>query len=156
MVNFYVQKNQKFQGSGVVLPFDITVTNNNNPMSASSGYFVAPVAGRYSFSFSGLSSWFQNTATMYQWTKATNTWAAVGSAMGIGVQVNANTNPVPMKYTMSMQAILDLKAGDAIDFTTQSVASPPLATYGNIGGVYDDSNKYTHFVGQLIEEAIRF
>lgn len=57
------------------------------------------------------------------------------------VNVYANSKPTANKFTMSMRAILDLKAGDYIDFLFKPLHGT-LTTFGTVGGVYDDSNHY--------------
>ncbi|EFX75550.1 C1q and tumor necrosis factor-related protein-like protein 3 isoform b isoform 2 [Daphnia pulex] len=129
-VFFYAQKTSRFTTLNSVIPFDLLRLNLGNAMNTS-GIFVTPTPGKYFFSYSGLShANLLGRVELQMWTAATD-WVKIGQAFGsVSVQ------------TFSLQANLKLAKGDQIRLLLAE------------GGIEDDANHYTNFVGQLLEEDI--
>jgi hypothetical protein len=129
-VYFYAQKTSHSLALNAAIPFDLLILNVGNAMNTS-GIFVAPTPGKYFFSYSGLSYVGVLVRVVLQVKTATANWVRIGQAFG-------NVGP----QTFSLKANLELAKGDQIRLLLLE------------GGILDDENHYTNFVGQLLEEDI--
>ena len=103
----------------------VAQSNAGNSFDMSTGIFTAPVSGLYLFSISALANGQQNN----QLTLQKNNFA-VGSAWGKAKQ-----------DTMSIHSTLQLTKGDQISANLIQ------------GGLFDDSNRVSHFSGTLLEQS---
>jgi hypothetical protein len=129
-VYFHAQKNKSHTTGNTAVPFEILRLNVGNAMSAS-GLFVAPKSGKYFFTYSGISEGGSHARVELQMKTDTADWTRVGQAF-------ANTG----HQTFSLQATLDLAKGNQIRLFLVN------------GQIHDNDNRYTSFVGQLLDEEI--
>jgi hypothetical protein len=129
-VYFYAQKTSNFWTLNTVIPFDFLRLNLGNAMNTN-GIFVAPIPGKYFFSYSGISDNSVVGRVELQMKTATKDWFLVGQAFGSTTY-----------QTYSLQSTLQLAKGDQIRLVLRE------------GGIHDRELHYTNFVGQLLEEEI--
>ncbi len=100
---------------------------------STSGIFVAPKSGKYSFALSGISEGNARLVWLQLQVKiATADWTKVGTAFA----------EVTLYQQFSLQSILELVKGNQIRLLLLE------------GVLCDNDLLYTHFVGQLLEEDI--
>ncbi|EFX75552.1 hypothetical protein DAPPUDRAFT_107776 [Daphnia pulex] len=115
----------------VYCDFTKPINGAGNAMNTS-GIFVAPTPDKYFFSYSGLSYFGVLARVVLQVNTATANWVRIGQVFGnVGAQ------------TFSLKANLELAKGDQIRLLLLE------------GGILDDENHYTNFVGQREEDIIQ-
>nr|CAH0100531.1 unnamed protein product [Daphnia galeata] len=129
-VYFHAQKNKSHTTGNTAVPFEILRLNVGNAMNTS-GVFVVPKSGKYFFAYSGLSEGGIHARVDLQVKTDAADWTKVGQAYG---QAGYNT--------FSLQATLDLAKGNQIRLLLAE------------GQLHDNDNRYTSFVGQLLDEEI--
>ena len=124
MVNFYVQRNKTMSCCGVV-DWQVMQVNQANGFDMKTGIFTAPLPGYYMFNFASTGNAVQKNRVKLQKNNGTigNAWSQ--SAYD----------------TMTMSANLYLAKGDQVSI------------YLSEGGLYDNSNRLSHFTGSLIDQA---
>ena len=99
---------------------------------STSGIFLAPKSGKYFFAYSGISEDSNVRVELQVKTSETANWTKVGQAHG-----DRGYN------TFSLQAIFDLAKGNQIRLLLAD------------GHIYEQiDNRYTNFVGHILEEEI--
>ena len=121
-VSFYVQRNSTYASAGTVIPYQVTRLNVGGHMNVATGVFIAPVNGRYHFSFTA-----RSLSSTYVFLRVNG--ALIASSFALSVN-----------YNLPLVATLQLTKGDTVD----------VYLYG--GSIYDNSAHYTQFSGFLLEE----
>ncbi|XP_046456651.1 uncharacterized protein LOC124203824 [Daphnia pulex] len=139
-VHFYVQKGTSFGTVNTPIKFDLVRVNEGNAMDLASGKFTAPRPGIYFFSFTGTAS-LSASYSVWFYSRLFLNGNVIGSSY-----VEENNGPVDQYNPVTLQSTLNLKTGDQ------------LWVEINYGGgssyLYDNSNRYTHFTGFMLEEEI--
>jgi hypothetical protein len=130
-IHFYAQRRTSYGAVNTAIPFEILKLNLGNAMSTS-GIFVAPKSGKYSFALSGISEGNALARIQLQVKTATADWTKVGTAFA----------EVTLYQTFSLQSTLELVKGNQIRLLLLE------------GVLFDNYLLYTHFVGRLLEEDI--
>ena len=147
-VQFLAQKNTTANlgfASGCLaqfMSFDMALVNTGNAMNLATGLFTAPVTGRYQFSFTAVSTYQSSQAILI-----VNNSTYVAAAYGVGVP---SLSPSNNQYTMSLDAIVNLKAKDTVGIGLKS----SNLDYKCLGGVFENSPvlHFTNFAGLLVDE----
>ena len=127
-VHFEVARNTSFTGSALkVIPWEIERLNIGGAMNLKTGVFIAPVNGRYQFSFNGRAASPGNNYVVIR-VNGLN-----GYAIGMAYQF-AQNGILPLMTTAN------LKKGDTVD------------AFLNSGLLFDNSDNFTRFSGILLEE----
>ncbi len=138
-VYFYVQRNSDFNNESTPIKFDLARVNEGNAMNLTSGIFTAPRPGIYFFSFAGLARLSSSSAFNFYFFLNLN-----GNLIGSS-KVHENNGPVNKYSPMTLQSTLNLKTGDRVWMQIVKSTNSYL---------YDDSSRYTHFTGFMLEEEI--
>ena len=130
-VHFYVQRDYSFITANAVIPFEAAPVNEGDAFNLTSGIFTVPVPGIYHFDFSAVKS-------------PSATYLAIFLQVnGVNVGI-AYTELNPESYdTVSLGSSLRLAAGDRVNLYSEGS-----------GELVDNSNRYTHFSGWLVEEEL--
>lgn len=124
-VYFYAHKTSGFSTVNSAIPFESIEPDVGGFLSLA-GTFTAPTAGKYYFAFSGISDADGVTRVDLQVNGA-----AVGEAYAEAAA-----------QTLTLHATLQLSMDDTVELVLVE------------GAIREDENKYTNFVGWLIEEEL--
>jgi hypothetical protein len=130
-VYFYAQRDGNYDAVDTVIPFNKINLNEGTALDGSTGEFLAPLTGKYFFSYSGL-CWDNEAKIQLQIRPSgTSPWLKIGDAHCTAFN------------TLSIQSTLQLVEGDGVRI------------YLSLGTTHDaDGNHFTNFVGWLLEEDI--
>lgn len=137
-VLFYVQRNMSLyledrRPTTAILTFQVERSNVGGGMQARTGIFTAPKAGTYVFHFGGIKRDRARHVNVFLYLNDTHRVGSVYGSQHEGY------------FTLSLQSILQLKAGDTVKLVMESLSG---------GGIYDDKDLTTHFTGFLLEEEL--
>lgn len=129
-VHFYVQRNENFIPSNVIIPFQLARLNEGGAFDLASGIFTVPSPGIYHFDFSAVKTTSTISLDIYLQVNGANVGVAWTSQTAEG------------SYdSISLSTSLRLAAGDRVNL------------YKLYDGVLlDNMNHHTHFSGWLVEE----
>ena len=123
-VYFHVGRKSEYSSIGTVIPYEWEHLNIGAAMNLATGVFIAPVNGRYYFSFTARSG-----------TAAKN-WISLRVN---GVQTGISHAP-QWNHNIPIVTTLDLVNEDTVDIMLVE------------GSIFDSNNHNTHFSGVLLEE----
>ena len=143
-VYFYVQRNSTFARAYTPIVFDLAVVNEGNAMDLNSGKFIAPLTGKYFFSFTG-SAKFPSPSSLPSSVQLGIFLRLNGVKFGSG-WVEESNSVSNQSSPITLQSTLNLKSGDQV--WVQIDHKSPEAY------LYDDDYHHTHFTGFMMEEEI--
>ena len=139
-VYFYVQKNVSHTVHNSKIPFELTRLNIGGAMNLSSGTFIAPRNGIYTFHFSSLSRHPTSSSSCYVIIYLMLNGIRIGSS---DTHISNSNNSY---YSQSLHSTLELKVGDEVWLLYTSTSSGPY--------LHDNENYHTHFTGYLLHENV--
>jgi hypothetical protein len=139
-VHFYVQRNSSLSTKSPI-PFQIEVVNEGNAMDLTTGRFTAPRPGIYFFSFTGLAK-LPGSSSLVELQVAL---FLNGGPIGTAWVSEANTIS-NLWSPLTLQSTLNLKSGDQVWMDIRSMSTGAY--------LFDDSERYTHFTGFMLQEEI--
>ena len=107
-------------------------------MNLQSGKFTAPRTGKYFFSFSGIGKLPPSSSNV------AFSVHLVKNGGGVANGFSGSTSPGDMYETFSLQATLQLQAGDQIWVELSNMPA----------GAFLDGYSFTHFTGWLLQEDV--
>ncbi|KAI9557793.1 hypothetical protein GHT06_014542 [Daphnia sinensis] len=145
---FYVTRSSPFMETNIPIPFDVEQLNIGGAMNLQTGKFVAPRAGKYSFSISGVAyfPFTQLTAGLYNETPVVPSYrfqiSLIKNGNWIGSGYSHATNTGGTFETFALDSTLGLIKNDQV-WVEISEMSDKVLLYGR---------RFTHFTGVFLEE----
>ena len=139
VIAFDAFRNQPFYEAQTYLTFNGTTVNIGNAFDETTGKFIAPVSGIYSFSFHGLT--YDGTATHIKIMKnGENVGGAYRRHEGEGDEEHESLKAGLKKAEgmLAQSILLELEKGDQV------------AVFAYHGNLRDGAWHYTHFTGYLL------
>lgn len=134
--------------TNIPIPFDVEQLNIGGAMNLQTGKFVAPRAGKYSFSISGVAyfPYTQLTAGLYNETPVVPSYrfqiSLIKNGNWIGSGYSHATNTGGTFETFALESTLGLIKNDQV-WVEISEMSDKVLLYGR---------RFTHFTGVFLEE----